>query len=100
MPRSARILGLLATLCVLPLLGGRVSAQQPALNLTPGQQVLSKYLLPSASIPRGLQTQGVSALDNVIVAAFATDPSEIKKIATRARLDGLEQDFMTASAQG
>jgi carboxyl-terminal processing protease len=84
------VLTAVLALCV----SGRAAlAQQSIENLTPAQQVVSKYLLAPSDVPAGLQQAGKSSLDNVLVGALAGDPAEIAKIISRGRLDGIEQDF-------
>ncbi|HTE83596.1 MAG TPA: S41 family peptidase [Dehalococcoidia bacterium] len=93
MRRPAFVLSLIVTLVIVAA-GGRPAAAQPSLpTLTAGQQVLSRYLLASGTIPANLQIADITPLDNVTVAAFAQTPADIQKIINRARLDGVEQDF-------
>ena len=75
-------------------------AQQANANLTPAQQIVSRYLLASANTPSGLQIAQVSPFSNVLVAAFAQSPSDVQKVIDRARLDGLEEDFRKAESRG
>jgi C-terminal peptidase prc len=87
---------LVLVLCVTAGMGaaGRsASAQTSVSSLSPAQQVLARYLVPDGTAPSGLTIAGISPLDNVLVGALAEDPREVQKIITRARLDGLEQDF-------
>src|SRR4051794_5859796 len=93
MPRILRFAAAAAMLLVFAFGGRSAEAQQANANLTPGQQVIVKYLLATANIPSGLQLAQVSPLNNVLVAAFAQSPSDVQKVIDRARLDGLEQDF-------
>ncbi len=97
MRRPLPILALLATLALGVAAGGSAVAQQANQTLTSGQQVLSRYLLASGTIPPGLQIADLTPLDNVAVAAFAQTPTDIQKILDRSRLDGLEQDFSQAN---
>jgi C-terminal peptidase prc len=89
-----RLLALIVAVIAGAGLAGRSArAQTSVSSLAPAQQVLARYLVPDGSAPAGLTIVGTSQLDNVLVAALAEDPNEVQKIVTRARLDGLEQDF-------
>jgi len=77
-----------------------VLAQSSVGSLPPAEQVLARYLVPDGSAPAGLSIAGTSSLDNVLVAALASDPTDVQNIVSEGRLDGLEQDFTeTGNAQ-
>lgn len=78
--------------------GHSALAQQSNQPLTPAQQVVVRYLFPTGTNPPGLTQQDITPLDNVLVAALAEDPAAVQNIVTRARLDGLEQDFVPSAA--
>ena len=64
-------------------------------SLSPAQRILAGYLsFPSGALPAGLKPQAISPVPNSVAAAEASDPMEVQKILDRARLDGLEQEFL------
>lgn len=89
-----RLLILFVTLLAgVSLAGHQALAQSSVSSLTPAEQVLARYLVPDGSAPAGLSIVGTSSLDNVLVAALASDPTDVQNIVSQGRLDGLEQDF-------
>ena len=75
----------------------RVLAQGP--SLSPAQRILAGYLaFPGGSLPAGLKPQAISPVPNSLAAAQASDPVEVQAILDRARLDGLEQEFLQSLA--
>lgn len=93
MRRPIVLFALSAMLLLAAFIGPSAHAQQSSTSLSPGQQVLTPYLLTRSAIPAALQQQDVMPLSNVLVGAFAQDPVDIQKVLDRARIDGLEQDF-------
>jgi C-terminal peptidase prc len=93
MRRPIAALAVILSLVIVFAASRPAAADQPVPTLTSTEQLLSKYLLGSGTIPSGLQVADITPLDNVVVAAFAQTPTDIQKVITRARLDGIEQDF-------
>jgi len=98
MRRSVLTLVIVAVVLAMGLNGQSALAQQSSQPLSPAQQVVARYLFPAGTNPPGLTQQDITPLDNVLIAALAEDPTAVQNIVTRARLDGLEQDFAQSAA--